>query len=38
MKRIKNFSLGILGVSFLSLGLYACSNDEETTTNNTMIV
>lgn len=38
MKRIKNFTLGILGVSFLSLGLYACSNDEEvTTTNNTMI-
>jgi len=30
MKRIKNFTLGILGVSFLSLGLYACSNDDTT--------
>ena len=30
MKRIKNFTLGILGVTFLSLGLYACSNDNET--------
>ena len=34
MKRIKNFTLGILGVSFLSLGLYACSNDDGAATEN----
>src|SRR5690606_41464970 len=34
MTRIKNFTLGILGATILSLGLYACSNDNETTTNN----
>lgn len=32
MKRIKNFTLGILGATILSLGLYACSNDNETNT------
>lgn len=34
MKRIKNFTLGILGATILSLGLYACSNDNETTAEN----
>ena len=28
MKRIKNFTLGILGATVLSLGLFACSNDD----------
>lgn len=31
MKRLKQFALGILGTAFLSVGLFACSNDE---TNN----
>lgn len=34
MKRIKNFTLGILGATILSLSLYACSNDNETGLNN----
>lgn len=34
MKRIKNFTLGILGATILSLGLYACSNDDGATTTN----
>ncbi|WCM41210.1 hypothetical protein MG290_09595 [Flavobacterium sp. CBA20B-1] len=34
MKKIKNFTLGLLGATILSLGLYACSNDNETTTNS----
>lgn len=29
MKRIKNFTLGILGAIVLSFGLYACSSDNE---------
>src|SRR5690606_5284065 len=33
MKRIKNFTLGILGVTFLSLGLFSCSNDDGATTD-----
>lgn len=37
MKRIKNFTLGIFGATILSLGLYACSNDEEPTTSNAAI-
>lgn len=36
MKRLKQFALGILGTAFLSVGLFACSNDEEIhTANNT---
>ena len=35
MKKIKNLTLGILGATILSLGLYACSNDNEATTNTT---
>ncbi len=35
MKRIKNFTLGILGATILSLGLYACSNDDATANNTT---
>lgn len=35
MKKIKNFTLGLLGATILSLGLYACSNDEQATTSNT---
>lgn len=35
MKRIKNLTLGVIGATILSLGLYACSNDNETTTTNT---
>jgi len=35
MKRIKNFTLGILGATILSLGLYACSNDDAATANTT---
>lgn len=34
-KKIKRITLGILGATVLSLGLYACSNDNETTTSNT---
>jgi|GEM_PF-3108103 len=34
MKKIKNLTLGILGATILSLGLYACSNDNETTTTS----
>lgn len=34
-KRIKNFTLEILGATILSAGLYACSNDNETTDNST---
>lgn len=30
MKRIKNFTLKILGATILSLGLYACNNDDTT--------
>lgn len=30
MKKIKNFTLGILGVTILSFSLYACSSDSET--------
>lgn len=30
MKRFKNLALSILGVTVLSLGLYACTNDAET--------
>src|SRR5690606_16463420 len=40
MKRIKNFTLGILGATVLSFGLYACSNDDRsedvTTEQNVM--
>lgn len=32
--KIKNLVLGVLGATILSLGLYACSNDNETTTTN----
>lgn len=36
MKRLKQFALGILGTAFLSVGLFACSNDDEiNTVNNT---
>lgn len=35
MKRIKNLTLGVIGATILSLGLYACSNDDATTNNNT---
>lgn len=35
MKRIKNLTLGILGATILSLGLFSCSNDDATTVNNT---
>lgn len=35
MKNIKKFTLGILGATILSLGLYACSNDDATTVNTT---
>jgi len=35
MKRIKNLTLGILGATVLSLGLFACSNDDAETTNAT---
>lgn len=31
MKRLKQFALGILGTAFLSVGLFACSNED---TNN----
>jgi len=34
MKRIKNFTLGVFGATILSLGLYACSNDDAVTTPN----
>ncbi|MBA5793028.1 hypothetical protein H1R17_05835 [Flavobacterium sp. xlx-214] len=34
MKKIKNLTLGILGATILSVGLYACSNDNEATTSN----
>src|SRR5690554_914716 len=39
MKNIKNFTLGILGATILSLGLYSCSNDDvasDVRTNNTI--
>lgn len=40
MKRIKNLTLGILGVTALSLGLFSCNNDdtiiENTTTEHSM--
>lgn len=29
MKKIKNFTLRILGITFLSLGVFSCSNDNE---------
>lgn len=32
MKRIKNLTLGILGATVLSLGLYACNNDNNSET------
>lgn len=35
MKRINNLTLGILGATVLSLGLYACSNDDAETVNTT---
>lgn len=35
MTRIKNFTLGILGATILSFGLYSCSNDDTTTNNST---
>ena len=35
MKRIKNFTLEILGATILSAGLYACSNDNEAKMSNT---
>lgn len=35
MKRIKNLTFGILGATILSLGLYACSNDDSTSSSNT---
>lgn len=35
MKRIKNLTLGMLGTTVLSLGLYACSNDDAKTINST---
>ena len=34
MKKIKNLTLGILGATILSLGLYACSNDNEVLDEN----
>lgn len=34
MKNFKKITLGILGATILSLGLYACSNDDATTANN----
>src|SRR5690606_11203424 len=34
MNNFRKITLGILGATILSLGLYACSNDNETTTNN----
>jgi len=33
MKRIKNLTLGILGATVLSFGLYACSNDDSIKNN-----
>lgn len=35
MKKIKNLTLGILGATILSLGLYACSNEDATTSATT---
>ena|SRR5690554_422191 len=35
MKNFKKFTLGILGATILSLGLYACSNDDAVTDNTT---
>lgn len=35
MKNLKKITLGLLGATILSLGLYACSNDEQATTSNT---
>lgn len=35
MKRIKNLTLGILGATVLSFGLYACSNDDSSSSSNT---
>lgn len=34
MKNFKKITLGLLGATILSLGLYACSNDDATTANN----
>ena len=34
MKRIKTTALAIFGAAILTAGLYACSNDNETTTTN----
>lgn len=34
MKNFKKITLGLLGATILSLGLYACSNDNETTPTN----
>lgn len=34
MKKIKNLTLGILGATILSLGLFSCSNEDATTANN----
>lgn len=34
MKRIKNLTLGLIGATILSAGLYACSNDNEATKSN----
>jgi len=33
MKNFKKFTLGILGATILSAGLYSCSNDDTTTTS-----
>lgn len=35
MKRVKTTLLSVLGATILSLGFYACSNDNEATTSNT---
>lgn len=35
MKNFKKITLGLLGATILSLGLYACSNDDATTANTT---
>ncbi len=35
MKRIKNLTLGVIAATILSLGLYACSDDDVTTANTT---
>ena len=35
MKNFKKITLGLLGATILSLGLYACSNDDATKANTT---